>query len=349
MYFTGGTGCPERASMACAPAAPTIWCGCPTLLCEYTAFTGDEAVWDVPVPFLTAEPLREEEDDRYFEPAVSDCREPLYEHGARALDRALTAGEHGLPLIGSGDWNDGFSLLGVKGRGESVWLAMFLSLTLDHFAPVAHRRGDEGRAARYRTAAAEYRRAAEACFDGDRYLRAFADDGTPLGRAGQPACALDSLTQSFAVLAGLDAVRAGTSLDTALRELVDREHGVVRLFAPGLLLAVRYRRRRGRTGGLYLLLSPRAPGKRRAVHPCGGVVGYGPSGKRPGGGGGRLAADAQSPPPNTPGIPDCTAANPMHWAGTFTPTRKSPAGRDGPGTPGRRDGMLPPSSVPYWD
>ena len=204
----------------------------PYALCEYTAFTGDEAVWDVPVPFLTAEPLREEEDDRYFEPAVSDCREPLYEHGARALDRALTAGEHGLPLIGSGDWNDGFSLLGVKGRGESVWLAMFLSLTLDHFAPVAHRRGDEGRATRYRTAAAEYRRAAEACFDGDCYLRAFADDGTPLGRAGQPACALDSLTQSFSVLAGLDAVRAGTSLDTALRELVDREHGVVRLFAP---------------------------------------------------------------------------------------------------------------------
>ena len=95
----------------------------PYALCEYVVFTGDESIWDIPVPFLTAEPLREDEDDRYFEPTATGYREPLYEHGARALDRALTVSAHGLPLIGSGDWNDGFNLLGAQGRAKaSGWL-----------------------------------------------------------------------------------------------------------------------------------------------------------------------------------------------------------------------------------
>ncbi|MCI8553631.1 MAG: hypothetical protein HFJ80_01635 [Clostridiales bacterium] len=204
----------------------------PYVLAEYVSFTGDRAFADTPVGWLRGEPLREDEGDRYFEPAAVEQRDSLYEHGARALERACTEGPHRLPLIGSGDWNDGFSQLGAGGQGESVWLGMFLALTLDRYARLAEERGDERRAALFRRAASGYREAAEACFDNDRYWRAFFDDGTPLGKKGDPACALDSLTQSFAVLSGLDPGRATAALDTARKELADEELGVVRLFTP---------------------------------------------------------------------------------------------------------------------
>lgn len=204
----------------------------PYVTAEYVAFTGDDSVLDNHVRWLTAAPLRPDEKDRYFKPSRTDYADSVYEHCLRALECACTHGEHGLPLIGSGDWNDGFSLLGVQGRGESVWMAMFLSMTLERFAPLCERRGDPDRAARYRDMATDYRRCADACFAGDRYLRAFFDDGSPLGAPDSGDGSMDSLSQSFAVLCGLPLDRANKGLDSALNQLVDRRHGVVKLLAP---------------------------------------------------------------------------------------------------------------------
>lgn len=199
---------------------------------EYVEFTGDTSILDTKIRWLTGDTLRPDEKDKYFEPEHTREKDPLYEHCVRAVERASTHGAHGLPLIGSGDWNDGFSLIGVQGKGESVWLAMFLAITLERFAPLCEARGDRDRAERWRAFAAEYRSAADSCFVGDRYLRAYFDDGSPLGAAGEEACSVDSLSQSFAALCGLPREHTDVALDTALRELVDREHGVIKLLAP---------------------------------------------------------------------------------------------------------------------
>lgn len=204
----------------------------PYVTALYVEFTGDGEILDLPVSWLTGEPLRNEEQERYFEPGRTQERAPVYQHCLRALERACTQGEHGLPLMGSGDWNDGMNKVGARGRGESVWLAMFLSMALDAFAPLCSGRGDPEQGRRLRERAADYRRAAEACFEGERYLRAYLDDGTPLGRKGEEACALDGIVQSFAVFCGLPEEQTAAALETAMKTLVDREHGVVKLFDP---------------------------------------------------------------------------------------------------------------------
>ena len=204
----------------------------PFVAAEYIDFTGDDGVLDARIRWLTGPVLESDEQDRYFEPGRTDNADPLYLHCIRALERGATHGVHGLPLIGSGDWNDGFNLLGAQGKGESVWLGMFLAMVLDRFAPLCEKRGEAERAAAFRQWAADYRAAADGCFATDRYLRAWFDDGAPLGAAGASACAVDSLTQSFAVLCGLPKKRTDMALDTALAQLVDREHGVVRLLTP---------------------------------------------------------------------------------------------------------------------
>ena len=204
----------------------------PFVAAEYIDFTGDDGVLDARIRWLTGPALEPDEQDRYFEPGRTDYADPLYLHCVRALERGATHGAHGLPLIGSGDWNDGFNLLGAQGKGESVWLGMFLAMVLDRFAPLCEKRGEAERAAAFRQWAADYRSAADGCFATDRYLRAWFDDGAPLGAAGASACAVDSLTQSFAVLCGLPKKRTDAALDTALAQLVDREHGVIRLLTP---------------------------------------------------------------------------------------------------------------------
>ena len=204
----------------------------PFVAAEYIDFTGDDGVLDARIRWLTGPALEPDEQDRYFEPGRTDYADPLYLHCVRALERGATHGAHGLPLIGSGDWNDGFNLLGAQGKGESVWLGMFLAMVLDRFAPLCEKRGEAERAAAFRQWAADYRSAADGCFATDRYLRAWFEDGAPLGAAGASACAVDSLTQSFAVLCGLPKKRTDAALDTALAQLVDREHGVIRLLTP---------------------------------------------------------------------------------------------------------------------
>ncbi|MCB0073531.1 MAG: hypothetical protein KDE20_18810, partial [Caldilineaceae bacterium] len=133
----------------------------PYVTARYVQRTGDFAVLDVEAPFVVGEPLGFDEEERYDHYATTTVTSSLYDHCLRAIERGTTAGAHGLPLIGTGDWNDGMNRVGVEGHGESVWLAWFLAQTLENFAPLCARRGDDDHAARYRAQAAALRAAAD--------------------------------------------------------------------------------------------------------------------------------------------------------------------------------------------
>ena len=206
-------------------------CYCVT---QYIETTGDLPIFDEPVPFIDGPPLREDETDRFFQPSSSDASAPFYEHCALALERSLALGVHGLPLIGTGDWNDGMNRVGAGGRGESVWLGWFLHVTLTKFAAFAEARGEAPRARRWRDHADGLRIALERDgWDGSWYRRGFFDDGTPLGSAANRACRIDSIAQSWAVLSGAaDPKRARRAMAAVDEHLVRRDVGIVLLLTP---------------------------------------------------------------------------------------------------------------------
>jgi cyclic beta-1,2-glucan synthetase len=157
---------------------------------HYVSATGDAAVLDEMVPFLEGQRLQEGQHDSFFQPALADETATLFEHCARGLDLSLALGNHGLPLIGTGDWNDGMNRVGEQGRGESVWLGWLLYATLTAFASLADARQEETRAATWRAHAAALQGALEReAWDGEWYRRGYFDDGTPLGSAGAAVCA----------------------------------------------------------------------------------------------------------------------------------------------------------------
>ncbi|HYR08218.1 MAG TPA: hypothetical protein VEQ60_10635, partial [Longimicrobium sp.] len=206
----------------------------PYITAFYVSSTGDEGVLDESAPFVTAEQLPEGEDEVFLFPEDSGERASVYEHCCRSIDRSLTRGAHGLPLMGTGDWNDGMNRVGREGRGESVWLGFFLHGILDDFIPIAQARGDADRAERYRT----YRTSlAEALndggWDGGWYRRAYYDNGAPLGSAANDECRIDAIAQAWAVLSGVaSAERAEQALDAMERHLVSERDGIIRLLTP---------------------------------------------------------------------------------------------------------------------
>src|SRR5208283_3614756 len=170
---------------------------------HYVDATGDLALLDVRVPFLEGQTLKPGEHDRLFNPTVSDQTATVFEHCALALDASLALGVHGLPLIGTGDWNDGMNRVGEKGDGESVWLGWFLHAALTAFAPLALARNETSRAESWTAHAAELKAAIEReAWDGEWYRRGYFDDGVPLGSAASDECRIDSIAQSWAVLSG---------------------------------------------------------------------------------------------------------------------------------------------------
>ncbi len=206
----------------------------PYVTAHYVHTTGDWSVLDEPAGFVTARALEPGEDETFLVPAVAAERADVYAHCCRALDRGLTTGAHGLPLMGTGDWNDGMNRVGREGRGESVWLAFFLYRLLEDFLPVCERRGDHQRAARYRAYQQALPAALEAsAWDGAWYRRAYYDDGTPLGSALNEECRIDALAQAWAVISGaVPRARAAAAMDAVERELVSDRDGIVRLLAP---------------------------------------------------------------------------------------------------------------------
>ncbi len=206
----------------------------PYVVCHYVTSVGDTGVLEEDIPFLESRLLQAEEESLYELPNVSAESASLYDHCVRAIEHALRFGEHGLPLIGCGDWNDGMNRIGNEGRGESVWLGFFLFTVLHRFARLAEANDDPHFAERCRTAAAELEKNLEAhAWDGQWYLRAYFDDGTPLGSHTNPECQIDSLPQSWAVLSGAgNAQRARKAMDSVVRRLVFREDRIVKLFDP---------------------------------------------------------------------------------------------------------------------
>ena len=201
---------------------------------QYLTVSGDVGVLDAAAGFLGGPVLAADAHENFFQPTALAQSASLYDHCALALDASLASGSHGLPLIGGGDWNDGFNRVGAGSKGESVWMGWFLHHALSAFLPIAAARGDTARVAVWKDRAAALEAALDSeAWDGDWYRRGWFDDGSPLGSSANSECRIDSIAQSWAVISGAgDPDRAAQAMAAVDRELISRETGLALLFAP---------------------------------------------------------------------------------------------------------------------
>ena len=206
----------------------------PFVLGRYITVTGDVAILDEQVRFLEGRPVNANEESYYDLPNVSENKASLYDHAKAAVTHGLRFGQHGLPLMGAGDWNDGMNLVGKEGKGESVWLGFFLYDVLLNFAAVADDRADAAFAMQCREQAADLKNnLRKNAWDGNWYLRAFFDDGSPLGSKTNPECSIDAIAQSWSVISGGgDAERSKIALASLDKYLVKRDAGIIQLLDP---------------------------------------------------------------------------------------------------------------------
>jgi cyclic beta-1,2-glucan synthetase len=206
----------------------------PYALIHFIEATGDMTILEEIVPFLEGDTLADGQKESYFEPRESPAQATLFEHCARAIDRSLAVGNHGLPLMGTGDWNDGMNRVGQDGKGESVWLAWFLHAILWEFSKIADARGEGRRAENWRLHVSALKAALERDgWDGDWYRRAYFDDGTPLGSATNDECRIDSIAQSWGIISGAaEPARGARAMAAVDQQLVRRPDGLVLLLAP---------------------------------------------------------------------------------------------------------------------
>jgi cellobiose phosphorylase len=206
----------------------------PYVTCRYVGCIADTGVLDEKIPFLEARPVKPEEESYYDLPNRSEESATLYQHCVRAIERGLKFGQHGLPLMGCGDWNDGMNRVGNQGRGESVWLAFFLYDVLTQFAPLARAHRDPAFAERCLAEARQLQQNIERhAWDGQWYRRAYFDSGEPLGSQTNPECQIDSLPQSWSVISGAgDPDRSSQAMESVVQRLVRRHDGLIQLFDP---------------------------------------------------------------------------------------------------------------------
>lgn len=209
----------------------------PLLTSFYIKSTGDQSLLGEMAPFLTAPLLHPGEDEVYLQAQLSGQEADIYEHCCRALDISLTKGRHGLPLMGTGDWNDGMNRVGREGKGESVWMGFFLYYILGEFLPFCEQRQDATRVQRYR----EYREHLAVAlnadgWDGEWYRRAWYDNGDPVGSKESDECQIDALAQAWAVISGVAPFgRASQALGSLEKRLVDPLGKLIRLLAPSFI------------------------------------------------------------------------------------------------------------------
>jgi len=206
----------------------------PYITSRYITVTGDETILNEMINFLEGRPLNQDEESYYDLPGRSDQSADLYNHCVRSITYGLRFGEHGLPLMGNGDWNDGMDKVGIHGKGESVWLGFFLYDILTRFVKIAAIRKDRAFADNCKNQAEQLRINLEAHgWDGEWYRRAYFDDGTPLGSQLNPECSIDSLTQSWSVLSAAgDSGRAGIAMESAYQHLVRKDASLIQLLNP---------------------------------------------------------------------------------------------------------------------
>lgn len=206
----------------------------PYITARYVESTGDKSLLDEKIPFRKAPPLEKDQDERYGEFPPTEQSLSLMEHCLLAIDKGTTTGSHGLPLIGTGDWNDGLNRVGENGQGESIWLAWFLCDVLNRFASICEHRGDNKTSQRFKARAKKYSAAVElSAWDGAWYRRAFYDGGTPLGSIQDAECQIDSIAQSWAVLSGMgDLKRSRRAMQAVLDRLVLPSDRLALLFTP---------------------------------------------------------------------------------------------------------------------
>lgn len=211
----------------------------PYLVLEYIKFTGDYSLLEEETPYVVGEILKDGEEERYDKYLKSEKRESIYKHCIRAIEKSFNFGENGLPKIGTGDWNDGFSTVGNKGKGESVWLGFFLYKILDGFIEVCKKRVEEGKEnaniiGKFEKIKLDLKRALNTKgWDGRWFKRAFMDDGSALGSMENEECRIDSIAQSWSIISNAgDNDKKYISMESLENHLIDKENGIIKLLDP---------------------------------------------------------------------------------------------------------------------
>lgn len=231
MFFTGGMKKHGRG-IRTRFSDDLLWLAYLTI--EYIEFTGDKSILDIETPYLQGQILEPNQDERYDKYSESKEQGSIYKHCIKAIEKSLNFGENGLPKIGSGDWNDGFSTVGNKGKGESVWLGFFLYYILNKFIPICREKGEEELAQKYEKIKMNLKKALNSNgWDGRWFRRAFMDDGNVLGSMENDECRIDSIAQSWSIISGAgDNDKKYISMESLENHLVDRENGIIKLLDP---------------------------------------------------------------------------------------------------------------------